>query len=388
MSKNSSIEWTHHTFNAWWGCIRVSPACQHCYAESFSKRVGEDVWGKDAPRRFFGEEYWSNPIQWNAKASKKGERHRVFCASMSDVFEERDDLDPWREKLWKLIEKTPMLDWLLLTKRPENIGKMVPWTTDWPENVWLGTTVETQKYADERLPHLLKHRAKVRFLSCEPMLGPVNLKKWIKPNKKTGLQGIDWVIAGGESGPGSRPMNPNWVRQLRDHAQSAGVPYLYKQWGQWAPKDHLAPGITGTSTLVDGIEMVRLKSKKNVDRSLDGVIWDEYPNSAPQKTTSEKPKEQENTPHDNDPVFPDGSLSAYLTIHLAWEMTLDKYHNISDASRLTHPDFPGISIPTLVFCDDDKFDSFLAQFYQQAVDYGKSIAITQNQKKVVGKKTR
>ena len=289
MAKNSSIEWTHHTFNPWWGCVKVSPACQHCYAETFSKRTGHGVWGQNSPRRFFGEQRWDEPIQWNAEAVATGERRRVFCASMADVFEERADLVPWRGKLWDTIKQTPMLDWLLLTKRPENIGEMVPWTNDWPENIWLGTTVETQKYVDERLPHLLKHKSKFRFLSCEPMLGEVDLKHWIEANNSKGLHGIDWIIAGGESGSGARPMNPNWACKLRDQALSKGVAFHFKQWGQWAPSDHLAPGYTGKATVIDGVEMIRLKSKKNVGRSLDGTTWDEFPDSRlARKTISKK----------------------------------------------------------------------------------------------------
>jgi len=377
MSKITSIEWCHHTFNPWWGCEKVSPACQHCYAETFSKRTGHGVWGAHAPRRFFGEEKWKEPLQWNAEAIADGERKRVFCASMADVFEDREDLNPWREKLWDLIDQTPMLDWLLLTKRPENIGNMVPWTTDWPENVWLGTTVENQKYADERLPHLLKHKAKVRFLSCEPLLGVVDLKKWIKPNKKKGLQGIDWIIAGGESGPGARPMNPEWVRSLRDQAQSAGVPFHFKQWGQWAPKDHLDPEITGKACKIDGTEMIRLKSKKDVDRSLDGAFWDEFPESAPAEHM-----EEESSPdaYGGHPIYPDGCLSAYLNMQLGWDMTLDKYHNITEISKLTNPEFPGISLRTFDFFDDDTFPLFLAKFYNQAVAYGKSIAASEGTK--------
>jgi len=134
MAKNSSIEWTHHTFNPWWGCTKVSPACDHCYAETWAKRVGQAVWGKESPRRFFSDKHWTEPIRWNADAVADGERRRVFCASMADVFESRAELNPWRIRLWELIEATPMLDWLLLTKRPQNIGKMVPWEKKWPEH--------------------------------------------------------------------------------------------------------------------------------------------------------------------------------------------------------------------------------------------------------------
>lgn len=277
MAKNSSIEWTHHTFNPWWGCVKVSPACQHCYAETWAKRVGQPVWGKNSPRRFFGESHWKDPIRWNAEAEATGERRRVFCASMADVFEKRTDLKPWREKLWELIIETPMLDWLLLTKRPENIEKMVPWTKDWPANIWLGTTVETQKYADERLPHLLKHRAKVRFLSCEPLLGEINLKAWIKVNKRKGLHGIDWIIAGGESGGAARPMHPDWARSLRDQAIKNEVAFHFKQWGQWVPSDDLAGTQKGKAMDVIDTEMTRM-SKKLAGRLLDERTWDEFPN--------------------------------------------------------------------------------------------------------------
>ena len=171
MGRDSEIEWTHHTFNPWWGCTKVSPACENCYAEAWAKRVGSDVWGAKAERRFFGAKHWKEPELWNDAAERLGIRYRVFCASMADVFESRADLKPERAKLWEVITKTPALDWLLLTKRPQNIAKMVPWGKKWPDNVWIGTTVEDQKFAALRLPHLLALPAAVRFLSCEPLLG-------------------------------------------------------------------------------------------------------------------------------------------------------------------------------------------------------------------------
>src|SRR5687767_5634241 len=131
MAKDSRIEWTHHTFNPWWGCVKVSPACAHCYAESWAHRLGAKLWGRDAPRRFFNDEHWKHPIRWNSEAERAGVRRRVFCASMSDVFEIRAELNPWRAKLWPLIERTPWLDWLLLTKRPQNIQRMAPWDDKW-----------------------------------------------------------------------------------------------------------------------------------------------------------------------------------------------------------------------------------------------------------------
>ena len=197
MGKRSRIEWTDHTFNPWWGCTKVSPACKHCYAEAWAKRVGQRVWGKGASRRFFGDRHWTQPVVWNSEAAEAGERERVFCASMADVFENRRDLDPWRDKLWELIEATPSLDWLLLTKRPENVSELAPWKGKWPKNIWLGTTVENQKMATARLPLLEKIDTVVRFISAEPLLGRINLDPWLGAT-------INWVITGGESGPRAR----------------------------------------------------------------------------------------------------------------------------------------------------------------------------------------
>src|SRR5690606_14674702 len=132
MAKDSKIEWTHHTFNPWWGCAKVSPACKYCYAETWAKRIGSHVWGASAPSRFFTDKHWQDPLRWDAEAAERGERRRVFCASMADVFERRKELNEPRERLWKLIEETPHLDWLLLTKRPQNIALMAPWGEDWP----------------------------------------------------------------------------------------------------------------------------------------------------------------------------------------------------------------------------------------------------------------
>lgn len=276
MAKNSSIEWTHHTFNPWWGCTKVSPACDHCYAETWAKRVGQGVWGAKAPRRFFTDRHWNEPTRWNAEARKDGQRRRVFCASMADVFEKRAELNPWRKRLWTLIEETPMLDWLLLTKRPQEIGKIVPWLNEWPDNIWLGTTVESQRHAEQRLPHLLKHRAKVRFLSCEPLLGPIDLKSWIKRQPKSGLHGIDWIIAGGESGPGARPMHPDWARGLRDQASKAGAAFHFKQWGHWVPSAFVTAEQKRSVMDFGGVQMTWL-GKKEAGRELDGDTWDGFP---------------------------------------------------------------------------------------------------------------
>lgn len=239
MAENSGIEWTDHTFNPWVGCTKVSPACDHCYAEGWAKRTGQSaLWAGE--RRRTSEANWRDPLRWNRKAEAAGVRHRVFCASLADVADNKVPAE-WRRDLFDLIAETPHLDWLLLTKRPQNIGKMVNYAArqretlnpnylwPWP-NVWLGTTVENQEEADRRIPHLLAIPARVLFLSVEPMLGPV------RPE----LDGIHWVICGGESGPGARPMHPDWARQLRDQCRSAGVPFFMKQMGG-AVKSRMPP---------------------------------------------------------------------------------------------------------------------------------------------------
>lgn len=275
MGKNSHIEWTHHTFNPWWGCAKVSPACENCYAEAWAKRVGNKVWGTKAPRRFFGDDHWREPLKWNAEAEKLGVRYRVFCASMADVFENRSDLNDARTRLWALIEATPNLDWLLLTKRPEHVAKLAKWGDLWPDNVWLGTTVENQEWADKRMPHLLAVPAKTRFLSCEPLLGNIDLSAYVTKGQKPQ---IHWVITGGESGPHSRPMNPEWVRGLRDFCRKAKVAFHFKQWGHWAPAELLTKEQKNV-IIVGDIEMAAA-GKKVAGRLLDGRTWDELPRSA------------------------------------------------------------------------------------------------------------
>lgn len=219
MGVETEIAWTDHTFNPWWGCVNVSPGCDNCYAEAFAKRTGHDVWGKDAGRRFFGDKHWAEPLKWEG---------RVFCASMADVFENNQVLGESRHRLFNLIEMTPRLTWQLLTKRPENVQRLAPksWLRDWPAHVWLGTTVEDQTRANLRVPRLVNGPGRVRFLSCEPLLGPVALD----------LSDIDWVIVGGESGPRHRPFDLDWARTIRDDCFDACVPFFFKQVGGRTPK--------------------------------------------------------------------------------------------------------------------------------------------------------
>jgi protein gp37 len=310
--KNSKIEWTHHTFNPWWGCTKVSDACAHCYAETFTKRTGHDVWGPDKPRRFFGDKHWEAPLLWNDQAKKAGERQRVFCASMADVFEDYDgpkklELLNARSQLWRLIEQTPNLDWLLLTKRPENILRFLPQDRDQTSRLWFGTTVENQEQANKRIPELLKVPARIRFLSCEPLLEAVDLMRWLPiaetwPCKitteglveQTGPKSfipkespianrpspIHWIICGGESGPGARPMHPDWGRSLRDQCHDADVPFFFKQWGDWLPEKQGAAYLDGyheARVLTPAPGLVYRVGKAKAGRLLDGKEWNEVP---------------------------------------------------------------------------------------------------------------
>ena len=273
MARNSKIEWTDHTFNPWWGCTKVSPACDHCYAETWARRVGLDVWSSGKPRRFLSDAYWRQPHRWNKVARLANQRARVFCASMSDVFEWKKELTPWRHKLWGLIEETPHLDWLLLTKRPHLATRLTPWNDNWPRNVWLGVTVENQKWTEKRLPHLESIPANIRFLSCEPLLGKINLCEWLEQNV------IHWVIAGGESGFNARPSNPDWFLSLRDQCIAHDTPFHFKQWGDWAPVDVVADNVSPRSILAGDSYSTSIGrfGKKSSGRLLDGRTWDGLP---------------------------------------------------------------------------------------------------------------
>jgi protein gp37 len=273
MARDSGIEWTHHTFNPWWGCVKVSPACANCYAETWARRFDDGLWGRNAKRRFFTESYWRQPHRWNLEAERLSERRRVFCASMADVFEPRSDLDPWRDKLWGVIEQTPNLDWLLLTKRPGHIKRVYPWLRQPRSNVWLGTTAESQRWAERRIEQLVAVQAHVRFLSCEPLLSALDLTKWLTQGQ------INWVIAGGESGAGARPTHPNWIRSLRDQCASCGVPFHFKQWGHWSPcaNNELSKKTIEVRDEAGDLERLRWGPKRVSGRILDGRTWDAYP---------------------------------------------------------------------------------------------------------------
>lgn len=321
--ENSKIEWCHHTFNPWEGCQKAGPGCDNCYAEARNKRFNGGTainWGPGAPRQRMSEANWKLPLRWNRQAAKSGTRPRVFCASLGDVFDNAVS-NEWREDLFNLIEVTPNLDWLLLTKRIGNVGNMLPVPFDFDRhypNVWIGATICNQAEADRDIPKLLEISAAKRFLSMEPLLGPVDLQRYMKRSirvtddyldapdgsivngmKRLGkewirMERIDWVIVGGESGPNARPMHTDWARILRGQCQAAGVRFFFKQWGEWLP-GHLQ----GNEYISQALELsgVALRSgkykmlaanesadtlfwkvgKKSSGRLLDGHLWDEVP---------------------------------------------------------------------------------------------------------------
>lgn len=297
MGENTKIEWADHTLNWWTGCTKVSPACANCYAEGWAKRTGIVRWGAGAPRRLTSAANRRQPLKWNATARDTGTRPRVFFNSLSDVFDP-DVPQDWRDEAFGMMRDTLHLDYLLLTKRIELAVEMLPrdWNTGYA-NVWLGTTVENQPYADKRIPHLLRVPARVRFLSCEPLLGEVVqpfglIERTPEDNHAFFLHdpacpshcdcnfacgsviqgGIDWVIVGGESGVQARCMRPQWARSLRDQCRAAGVSFFFKQWGAWVPQNY------GHGLALDGLDSsVMHKAGGKGGRLLDGREWNEIP---------------------------------------------------------------------------------------------------------------
>jgi protein gp37 len=310
MVADSKIEWTRHTFNPWIGCTKASRGCEHCYAERFGARMGVK-WGAGAARRMTSESTWKDPLKWNRQALLEQKPALVFCASLTDVFEEfegpiethrgrvmynsrtgefstdvprlndpddrpacQDDL---HTKLFRIIENTPNLRWLLLTKRPENVLSTIEWCLDTNAESWLkgndhvaiGASIEDQPSADKRIPELLKIPASMLFVSVEPLLGPITLNYiqfnreveidalngthgFIRPHREINPK-LDWVIAGGESGPQARPAHPDWFRSLYYQCQASNVPFFFKSWGEWAPvkKEGDTLTLTGTCNFTD-----------------------------------------------------------------------------------------------------------------------------------------
>lgn len=304
MAENTTISWAHDTFNPWEGCTRISPACDNCYAADRAHRFGNDhLWSGELRRT--SPAYWRQPLKWNREAAATGVPRRVFCASLADVFDNQAP-QQWRDDLWQLIRSTPHLTWMLLTKRPQNVARMLPrgyFTDAEPEltNVWLGVTAEDQERADQRVGRLLILGAMTHwltFVSAEPLLGPLDLTRVTpRPQAKAvdALTGrmvdatptangddpdldcrdyppLGLVIAGGESGRNARPMSLASVRQLRDQCASAGVPFHFKQWGEHAPTR-----IAGTAIELLGAPSMTRYGKKAAGRLLDGVLHDAMP---------------------------------------------------------------------------------------------------------------
>jgi protein gp37 len=340
--KGSKIEWTDHTFNPWIGCTKVSPGCSHCYAEALNQRwSGGANWGKGAPRRRTSENTWRQPLNWDRDyqvnpfvclACGKRCRHEdcvsceyeatqrqrpsVFCASLADWLDDEVPIE-WICNLLETVHVCQNLDWQLLTKRPQNWESRIEavlkfanenedrssrdasrhdefyhWLNLWvnahqaPANVWIGTTAEDQQCFDERVEAYLDIPARVHFLSIEPMLSPVDV------SFRCLEVAADWVICGGESGPGARPMHPDWARSLRDQCQAADRPFFFKQWGEWYPLATDRPvGFSSNVSFVlpdgspydpktlvpeDAQAMIR-DGKRVAGRDLDGRTWDEFP---------------------------------------------------------------------------------------------------------------
>jgi protein gp37 len=361
MSENTKIEWCDHTFNAWEGCQKVGPGCDHCYAETRNARFAGGTavnWGPGAPRRRTSACNWAKPKRWNEQAAEfelhYGRRQRVFTLSLGDWADNQVPIE-WLVDLLELIRTTPRLDWLMLTKR---IGVAVSrlqqahayvlehwpavdaqplswWLQEWieegnpPHNVWIGATITDQPEFDRDICKLLAVPAHVRFLSMEPLLGPVQFtssgripaddegperigymvgqddgKSSLWPTRRQAMErsGLHWVIVGGESGTNARPMHPHWARSLRDQCEAFGIPFLFKQWGEWGEpdsiertglahngwfeQDRLDGGVLRhewPGPVKDGVELASLRpevfrvGKKAAGRLLDGRSWDGFP---------------------------------------------------------------------------------------------------------------
>lgn len=346
MGTETAISWTHSTWNPVRGCSRVSSACDNCYAAAMSTRnpavLGE--WGPAAKRVFAGDDYWKQPARWNKAAQAVGEVRRVFVASLADVFEgepypigaayiegrtgPRPDYLPMLARMVQTFAPLSNLRVLILTKRPWN---MAAWAkvNGWPATWWAGTTVENQEQAEARIPYLLRVPAAVRFLSCEPLLGSIDLDRprcpscgdadgithadidattagqpwcpecdteagsagWLDACADQQQAGINWLIGGGESGPHARAWNPAWARTLRDQCEDAGVPFLWKQNGEWAQgedveangtawtgmyEDDRADGGAPRHNWPDFYTSFRV-GKKAAGRHLDGVVHHAFP---------------------------------------------------------------------------------------------------------------
>lgn len=322
MSERTKIEWCDATLNLWWGCTKVSEGCKNCYADSWSKRYNRAIWGPKGTRVEIKS--WRSTLNKISKrALAEGRRLKVFVQSMSDTFEGPETMGGVDSENWKLVSRLqddlieaildhPELDFLLLTKRPENVVGVVcrhdqiGWEShnwNWPQNFWIGVSIEDQPTADDRLDKLAQIPAAVRFVSCEPMIGHVDLvySCFNGADSLGSMPGIDWVICGGESGHKARPMHHDWARSLRDQCVAANVPFFFKQWGEWLPwmefnEAHVDDDIESSRYLACYFaggkwtepefagwdsdmpdDTVGRVGKSRAGRMLDGRTWDDVP---------------------------------------------------------------------------------------------------------------
>lgn len=303
--KNTKIEWTDHTVNFWWGCSKISPACQFCYAETVANVFGKPIfgrkigWGKGVPRAERLKKAIAECMAIERKAEKSGRRFKVFVNSMSDWLDDEVPIE-WLTSLLSAIHACPNLDFQLLTKRPENWKPRLTqllktydfkgpqfflgWLDGWlhykkpPTNVWIGTTIENQAMANLRHAQLMRIPARIHFWSAEPLLSAIDARDlWARHGRPS------WVICGGESGKHARPMHRDWARSLWEQCQGAGVPFFFKQWGEWIPcGQHQAtppPEKTKPELLhsfSDGTYAFRV-GKEGAGRLLDGNLHTEFP---------------------------------------------------------------------------------------------------------------
>jgi protein gp37 len=335
VAETTKISWADATFNPWIGCSKVSPGCTHCYAESEDNRRGwtEGGWGRDKPRRRTSDANWRGPLKWQREAVAAANRaaalkqtppgrRRVFMASLADVFDR--EVDPqWRLEALALAAFCTQLDFLILTKRadalreffaddanprrvveagagllprlvsgnkrPAALQAMRIAVRNWPPpNFWLGVSAENQEWYDRRIPELLTVEAAVRWVSYEPALGRIEFSDAsrrpdaVRRLGRPALEGVDWVVCGGESGPQARPMYPDWARSVRDQCAACGVAFFFKQWGEYAPEPpQMRPD---AMPVTEG--MYRLGKKASGD-VLDGRQWHEFPMPRPTPRWSE-----------------------------------------------------------------------------------------------------
>lgn len=299
MAENTDISWARHSFNAWIGCTKVSPACKFCYAErDWDHRFHRVQWGPKGPRSLTGPDSWKKPLRWNRQAALLGEMHSVFAFSLSDNMDDHPSIQQeWRDRFYnELVIPLTNLEWLMLTKRPENWFRFLPdWQRPLP-NVRLGVSIEDQEWADIRRPHLksAKMNGWKTFVSYGPACGPVD---W-----DAILPWTDWLVAEGESGPEARPSHPDWFRQARDACARHGRPFHFKQWGEWAPGENIEGPPTRTEQTAElgdnGWHFSGLTPKQSSElgyedapdmyrggigrtgRLLDGVLHDAFPVAA------------------------------------------------------------------------------------------------------------